>query len=182
MTWQWGQSSNEISFVGRWNWLLHDVWVSIRFVIPRRQIASQCPISTFCTLFHLEQPVKQPIRSEKWDTACDYVVKTAIFLLQNHRLKTKAEKLEWNPSTTESFIFDLKTQHFKILMILVTEIFEHAKDHRKIILIIYCVRSIRLECQNKYFLVWTSSSVNKSIILRKYYESITRTMSDMPNM
>ena len=29
------------------------------------------------------------------------------------------------------------------------------------------VRSIRLECQNKYFLVWTSSSVNKSISLHK---------------
>ena len=28
---------------------------------------------------------------------------------------------------------------------------------------LHCVRSIRLECQNKYFLVWTSSSVNKSI-------------------
>ena len=27
------------------------------------------------------------------------------------------------------------------------------------------VRPIRLECQNKYFLVWTSSSVNNSIIL-----------------
>ena len=27
----------------------------------------------------------------------------------------------------------------------------------------HCVRSIRLECQNKYFFVWTSSSVNKSI-------------------
>ena len=28
----------------------------------------------------------------------------------------------------------------------------------------HCVRSIRLERQNKYFLVWTSRSVNKSII------------------
>ena len=28
----------------------------------------------------------------------------------------------------------------------------------------HCVRSIRLECQNKYFFVWASSSVNKSII------------------
>ena len=28
-----------------------------------------------------------------------------------------------------------------------------------------CVRSIRLECQNKYFLVWTSSSVNNSGLL-----------------
>ena len=27
-----------------------------------------------------------------------------------------------------------------------------------------CVRSIRLECHDKYFLVWTSSSINKSII------------------
>ena len=32
----------------------------------------------------------------------------------------------------------------------------------------HCVRSIRLECQNKYFLVWTSSSVNKSIIFTIY--------------
>ena len=29
----------------------------------------------------------------------------------------------------------------------------------------HCVRSIRLECQNNYVLVWTSSSVNKSIVL-----------------
>ena len=29
----------------------------------------------------------------------------------------------------------------------------------------HCVWSICLECQNKYFLVWTSSSVNKSIVL-----------------
>ena len=28
----------------------------------------------------------------------------------------------------------------------------------------HSVRSIRLECQNKYFLVWTSTSVNKSIL------------------
>ena len=29
----------------------------------------------------------------------------------------------------------------------------------------HCVRSMRLEYQNKYFLVWASSSVNKSILL-----------------
>ena len=27
------------------------------------------------------------------------------------------------------------------------------------------VRSMRLECQNKYFLVWTSISVNKSFVV-----------------
>ena len=29
------------------------------------------------------------------------------------------------------------------------------------------IRSIRLECQNKYFLVWTEISVNKSIVSTK---------------
>ena len=28
----------------------------------------------------------------------------------------------------------------------------------------HCVQSISVECHNKYFLVWTSTSVNKSIV------------------
>ena len=47
----------------------------------------------------------------------------------------------------------------------------------------HCVRSIRLECQNKYFLEWTSSSVNKSIIyLYIYiYISISYLTQDLVN-
>ena len=41
----------------------------------------------------------------------------------------------------------------------------------------YCVRSIRLECQNKYFLVWTSSSVNKSKgIIHEFMISLSRAL------
>ena len=39
------------------------------------------------------------------------------------------------------------------------------------------MRSIRFECQNKYFLVWTSSSVNKSIIFLIDLESIQHKVS-----
>ena len=35
-----------------------------------------------------------------------------------------------------------------------------------------CVRSTRLECQNKYFLVCTTSSVNKSIVLLEDRENV----------
>ena len=40
----------------------------------------------------------------------------------------------------------------------------------------HCVRSICLECQNKYFLIWSSSSVNKSIIfsVRAKYTNCAR--------
>ena len=37
----------------------------------------------------------------------------------------------------------------------------------------HCIHSIRLECQNKYFLIWISSSVNKSIIFDRSIEVLT---------
>ena len=58
------------------------------------------------------------------------------------------------------------------IKLLLTEISVHTgnicSDIFSEIFVPHCVRSIRLECQNKYFLVWTSSSVNKSIICVEY--------------
>ena len=42
------------------------------------------------------------------------------------------------------------------------------------------VRSIRLECQNKYFLVWTSSLVNKSILFPFIVSKTSRNTANQP--